>query len=310
MRWAAANGVRGSKATVDGIVGWLAALYMEGKKPSTLRTYLAAVAHKLNVPNGAKPARHPRVRLMLAGIVRHAVERGISARQAGPLRAEHVRQIIDAAPAPRRNQPGGRLETSEQAQRHTDVDVAMVVDAHNGALRCSEMLALKWDDVEFSEDAGLATIWIRRPKTDHKGQGATAPISVYAAQALARIKTEHAAPGDLIFDFSSRTARQRFKAAARTAGLDPADITTHSPRIGMDQDLAEWGIEMPGLMHASRWDTAEIAAQYTKGLQAQHTPAAQYLKEQFPTKTGKPRAGPETRETPKPPDPAAGRRAA
>ncbi len=310
VRWADANGVRGSKATAEGIVGWLAALYMEGKKPSTLRTYLAAVAYKLNGLSGANPARHPRVRLLLAGIVRHAAERGVAARQADPLRAEHIEQIIGSAPAPRHNQPGGRLETPEQAKRRADVDIAMVVVAHNGALRCSEMLALRWGDVDFFEGGGLATIWIRRSKSDQKGQGAAVAISEYAAQALARIKPEDARPGDLIFGFSPSTARRRFKAAALAAGIDPAGITTHSPRIGMAQDLAEWGVEMPGLMLAGRWDTAEIAAQYTKGLQARHTPAAQYLKEQLPAKMGWPRAGSESGETRRPPNTATGRRAA
>lgn len=261
---------------------------MEGKKPATLRTYLAAVAYRLRGRRGPNPARHPRVRLVLAGLVRRAAEQGVTARQADPLRAEHIGRIVEAAPSPRRSRPGGRLEAPGQARKRADVDIAVAVVAHDGALRCSELLALRWGDVECPEDGGPATIWIRRSKTDPHAKGAAVPISEHAAQALDRIKPADAAPGDLIFGFSPSTARRRIKAAARAAGIDPTHITTHSPRVGMAQDLAEWGIEMPGLMLAGRWHTPEIAAQYAKGLQAQHTPAARYLNDQPTPSSGKP----------------------
>jgi len=49
----------------------------------------------------------------------------------------------------------------------------------------------------------------------------------------------------------------------------------------MAQDLAAAGTEMPGLMLAGRWKTPE---RYTKRIQAQHTPAAKYLKTQYQVK--------------------------
>lgn len=287
-RWAAANGIRAFKATFKHIRLWLATLYMEGKKISTLRTYLAAVAHRLRDRRGPNPAHHPRVRLALAGLVRHAVERGITARQADPLRAEHIGRIIGAASTSRRNQPGGRLETPEQAQKRANIDIAMVVVAHDGLLRCSEMLALKWGDVEFSENGGPATIWIPRSKTDQHANGAAVPISEFAARALACIRPEDARSGDRIFGFSPSTARRRYRAAALAACMNPAHISTHSTRIGMAQDLAARGTDIGGIMLAGRWKNHAITLRYIQRLQAQHTPAAKYLNDQPFPNSGEP----------------------
>ncbi|MYL10068.1 MAG: tyrosine-type recombinase/integrase, partial [Acidimicrobiia bacterium] len=288
VRWAAANGIRRFTATSEHIRQWLAALYMKGKKISTLRTYLAAVAYKLRSRRGPNPARHSWVRMLLAGLARHAARRGITARQADPLRSEHIEGIIDAAPAPRRNQPGGRLETPEQAQKRADIDIAMIVVAHDGLLRCSETLALKWVDVEFSENGGPATIWITRSKADQHAKGAAVPISEFAARALARIRPEDAHPGDRIFGFSPSTARRRYKAAALAAGISPAHISTHSTRIGMAQDLAAKGTDIGGIMLAGRWKNHAITLRYIQRLQAQHTPAAQYLNHQLFPNSGEP----------------------
>ncbi|MYH71138.1 MAG: tyrosine-type recombinase/integrase, partial [Acidimicrobiia bacterium] len=62
------------------------------------------------------------------------------------------------------------------------------------------------------------------------------------------------------------------RAAARAAGIDPTRISTHSPRVGMAQDLVAWAIDMPGLMQAGRWKTPTTAARYTQHLAAHHTP--------------------------------------
>ena len=300
-RWADASGRPVSAPTVEDILRWLVSLHMEGKKPTTLRTYLAAVAYELRGKRGTNPARDLRVRLVLAGLARDAAERGVTTRQASPLRWEHVQQVAYAAPAPRRNQPGGRLESREQAQKRADTDIAMVAVAHDAALRCAELLALTWGDFERPEGEELATIWIGRSKTDQTGEGAAVPISEYAAQALERLRPAGSDPDTRIFAFSPSTARRRIKAAAKAAGIDPAGISTHSPRVGMAQDLAASGIDLAGLMLAGRWHTPQTAAHYARRIQAQHTPAAQHLKSQTPTKTGEPEIGEVGRSTATPP---------
>jgi len=279
-RWATDNGFPDFPATSDALEHWLADLWIQGMKPTTLGTYLTAVGQEHAghlIPN---PANHPQVRLLLGGMKRQTADEGITPRQADPLRWIHILQIIDSAYRPCRNQPGGRTETPEQAARRADVDIAMICVAHDAALRCSELLALTWAHVDLPANSEVGLVWIRRSKTDQNGHGAAAPISKFTAQALARTRPDSASPGDRIFDFSPSTVTRRMKAAAQAAGIDSANISSHSPRVGMAQDLAAAGIDLPGLMQACRLKSATTASRYIQRLAAHHTPAAQILKTQ------------------------------
>lgn len=240
-RWAQARGIPALGAGPDHVVRWLATLVLEGKKPTTLSTYLSAVARELDSHPGPNPARHHDVRLVLAGLKRRAADNGYRPRQADPLLWAHVLRIAETAHIPRRNQPGGRLETPEQAQRRALSDIAMICVAHDAALRRSELLALKWADINPPQPGGCWTAWIRRSKTDQTGQGVYAPISDFTAQALAEIKPAFTRPEDRIFDISPSTLtrrptrRHRFRKhlqslAAHRHGPRPRRIRNRPPR--------------------------------------------------------------------------------
>ena len=279
-QWASANGVSALPADPMDLVKWLAALIIQGKKPATVRTYLAAVAERHSPRPKPNPAHDPIVRELLAGLNRTCAAEGCTARQAAPSRWSHIERIIDTAHNPRHNRPGGRVETAEQAAQRSRVDIAMIALAHDAALRCGELLGLRWMDIEAPEADGLHVVRIRRSKTDQTGRGAVAPISDFTAQAIARIKPDDADPQDRIFKISASTVTRRMKAAAKAAGIDPTNISSHSTRVGLAQDLTAYGIDMAGLMQAGRWKSAETALRYTEHLSASETPAGQYLKTQ------------------------------
>ncbi|WP_419926733.1 tyrosine-type recombinase/integrase [Candidatus Poriferisocius sp.] len=276
--WASERGHSTLPADPWHLQGWLATLFRDGKRPTTLQTYLAAVSYVHREIAGHNPAHDPEVRVLLSGLSQMAVADGVTPKQAAPLRWDCICAILKSAYIPRNNQPGGRLETPQQAQQRAKIGIAMVTVAHNAALRCWELLALTWDDIKLSEDRECATVWIRRSKTDQTGKGAAAPISAIAYQALIRIKPPNAQPGDRIFNFSASTLNRRIKAAAEAAGLDPANISSHSLRVGLAQDLTAKGTPTHGLMLAGRWTSQTTPTHYTRRLAAQHTPAAQYLK--------------------------------
>ena len=217
---------------------------------------------------------------MLAGLSRSCVAEGCTPQQSTPLRWSDIERIIDTAHLPRHNRPGGGAESVEQAAQRALFDIAMIALAHDAALRCSELLALRWMDIEAPDDNELHVVRIRRSKTDQTGQGAAAPISDFAAQAVARIKPDDADPQDRIFDISPNTVTRRMRAAAKAAGIDPTNITSHSPRVGMAQDLAASEVTLLGLMQAGRWKSAATALRYTEHLSASETPAGQHLKTQ------------------------------
>ena len=262
-------------AKLEMLEGWLSDLGAQGKTPTTIRTYHAAIAwhHRQLNPN---PARHPDVSDTLAGLARLAAREGHRTRQAEPLRRHHIDQIVLTARERRNNQPGGRPETAEQAWLRGDLDIAMISIAYDAALRASELLALEWSDIESAENGPGGRVRIRRSKTDQTAQGAVVPISAQTLAAIQNIRPADAQPDHRIFPFSYATLNRRIKAAAQAAGIDPSNITTHSPRIGLAQDLAAAGDSMPALMLAGRWKSADTVARYIKHLAADHTPLAQH----------------------------------
>ena len=275
QRWVALNGTCEFPASTQDIQAWLVDLAAEGKKPTTIRTYLFAVAHHHRGNSGDNPARHFEVRQLMSGIARQADAAGYEPKQANPLRWHHIQQIIQHADK-LLAQPGMR----PQDRQRILADIAMIAVSHNAALRCSELLALTWGDVSRSDHAETGSVLIRRSKTDQTAQGAVCPISTYALQALDRIRPPNAHSHDRIFPISASTVRRRLRAAAKAAGIDPTGITTHSPRIGLAQDLAATGADMPALMIAGRWKQPATVARYIRNLAADHTPAAQYLRTQ------------------------------
>ena len=282
-RWAADHGMQAFPAEPEHLQMWLVTLADQHMKPSTRRTYLAGVAHYHREHDGPNPADDPRVRRLLRGLTRKSSADGYTPKQAAPLRWSHIQRIADTAHQPRNNQPGGRTENADQAQQRAKVDIAMVAVTHDAALRCNELLALKWADIELSQTNECGSVKIRRSKTDQDGQGAVVPISEFASQALARLRPDNTSTSQHIFNFSPTTLNRRIKTATRTAGINAAHISSHSLRVGMAQDLAAHGISMPGLMQAGRWKNPTTAGHYAQHLAAQHTEAAKYLKTQQST---------------------------
>ena len=63
-----------------------------------------------------------------------------------------------------------------------------------------------------------------------------------------------------VFGLSSSQIGRRVSAAAKAAGLGEG-FTGHSGgRVGMAQDLAAAGVELPALMQAGRWQTSRMPA--------------------------------------------------
>ena len=287
-RWATARGFSTFPAAPDHLQGWLATLCLEGKKPTTLRIYLAAVDHEHRDCVGHNPAQHPEVRRLMSGIDRQAAADGYQPNQAKPLRRHHIQQVI-------RHTETRLAQVNMQPQQRQRLlaDIAMITLAHDALLRCGELLALRWGDVSHSDEAETGRVLIRRSKTDQTGQGAVCPVSAGTLRALERMRSPNAQPHHRIFPISASTLRRRIKAVAQAAGINPAGITTHSPRIGMAQDLAAAGADMATLMIAGRWKQPATVARYIRNLSADHTPVAQYLKTQDST--------PQKPSTPEPP---------
>lgn len=256
--WAEAEGLPYLPASPETVAAFLVHR-APGRSPSTLRIERTAIAHRHREADLADPCASEGVRRTLAGLVRIAATNGYTIKQARPLRAEDLAAIRATAKGAR-----GRE------------NVALVSVMRDALLRRSEAVAIRWADIIF-EDDGSARVTIRRSKTDQDGAGVTVYLGRAAVRDLQAMMPEGTdpSPGDRVFPFTARTASRRIKAACRAAGLG-AGFSGHSPRVGMAQDLAAHGVELPALMTAGRWSSSAMPARYCRGEAAGRGAVARY----------------------------------
>ena len=76
----------------------------------------------------------------------------------------------------------------------------------------------------------------------------------------------------LVFWMTTCNIGKRVTAAAKDAGLGEG----FSGRVGMAQDLAATGVELPALMTAGRWKSSRMPARYTERQAAGRGAVARY----------------------------------
>ena len=255
--WASAQGYPSLPALDATLAAYLTLLAGQGFALASVRQARGAVvkAHQLaGFPTPAGPV----TATALLGIGRSI---GAAQGQAAPLTAEGLAAIRATAHLPRRGR-GGCPETAAFARRRGLVDVAIASVIRDGLLRVSETVALAWADVAPAPDgAGVGTV--RRSKTDSESQGQAVYLGQAAMTALAAVRPADVDGAAPIFGLSVRQLQRRIQAMARAAGLGEG-FSGHSGRVGMAQDLAASGAELPALMVAGRWQSPRMPARYTK----------------------------------------------
>ena len=275
VAWAEARGTPALPASPELAAAFLAELAEEGRSVATLRLRKSALAKVHRSAGHPDPTDNEAVRQVLAGLAR---ANGRPQRQAKPLTAEALAAVKATAKAPRQHQ--GRVrrgESARDAKRRGGVDVALLSVLRDGLLRRSEAAELRWGDVELQED-GAALLHVRRSKTDPEAEGAVLYIGQAAAQELRAIMPEDAAvvgQAAPVFGLSAGQIGRRVNAAAKAAGLGDG-FTGHSGRVGMAQDLAASGVELPELMTAGRWKSSRMPARYTERQAAGRGAVARY----------------------------------
>ena len=84
-------------------------------------------------------------------------------------------------------------------------------------------------------------------------------------------------PAAPVFGLSASQIGRRVKAAAKAASLVGWEsFSGHSGRVGMAQDLAASGVELPELMTAGRWKSSRMPARYTERQSAGRGAVARY----------------------------------
>ena len=252
------------------LADWITQRAAEGQKPGTIRMGLAAVGAAHRQANLTNPAENEGVRATMRGITRSA---GRAQKQATGLTAASLAAIRATACLPGIGR-GGFLETTETAAVRSLVDIALISLMRDGMLRRSEAESLVWGDLAVESD-GTGRLIVIRSKTDPEGEGAVLFVSAPTMEALRAIRQSVPVDGDSIFGLSDDQIARRVKAAAEAAGLGEG-FTGHSARVGMAQDLARAGTELPALMTAGRWQSPTMPARYTRAEQPGRGAIARY----------------------------------
>jgi integrase len=253
--WAAEVGVPALPCPPAGVAAYVDELAARPMKPASIRQAVWAVGALHRAAGLDDPTRAEAVRLALKRMARAL---GTRQRQAAPVGEDDVRLLLRVVGP----EPAIRLQR----------DVALLLVMRD--LLAREAVALDVEDLTPAAD-GSATALIRRSKTDQEGGGTTLWLSPRAMAHVTRWTALASITSGALFRRLSKAGRPGgrlapsavppiIKGLAALAGLDPAAFSGHSARVGMTQDLAASGAELPAIMQAGRWKSPAMPARYAE----------------------------------------------
>jgi integrase len=241
---------------------------------STLDQRLAAIQHVHDEAGRESPTRSRAIRTLMKGLRR---EKDTRPRKAKPLLTEDIERVVTALPG-----QGGRPAGTEAGATWLRGlrDRALLLVGYAGALRRSELAALRVEDVERRASGLLITV--PASKTDQDGQGQLVAIRegsgpLCPASALWRWTGAAGIENGPLFRgvrrngelrpgaVSGRTVRDVIRRAAERAGLaEPERYSGHSLRAGHITQAALNGVPDQLIMQQSRHESAEAFQGYVR----------------------------------------------
>jgi integrase len=233
-----------------------------GKKPATIKRYVATIARVHIAAGLLNPCSSEAVRL---GLKKMGRETSARQHQAHPLGWKEIQEFIESA--------GVGLRA--------DRERAMMCVAYETLARRGELVALEVRDIDFHPD-GTGIALIRRGKTDAEGQGRSAYLSRETVRWL-KIWLEHAgiAEGTLFRRLIGQnqisgplnpgSIAPIFKRVAQWIGLPERYlklVSGHSTRVGATQDLAALDIDLAAITQAGGWKSTRMPLQYAEKINA------------------------------------------
>lgn len=237
----------------------------ERAKLATIRTYLAAIAHKHREVGLESPVAHEVVRGVVRGI----------ARTIGASQTRKSAVTLDALRAMLLEIRGEDLKAKR--------DRAIVLLGFAAALRRSELAALCVDDVRFEKRGLIVTI--RHSKTDQKGAGAEIAVPYVANRSLCAVRAVKSwlvacalADGPLFRSFTLRRQMlttsidgrdvgnlvKKLSSKARLVG----DSSGHSLRAGFATSAAAAKVSLDAIARTTRHKSLSVLMGYVRPAQA------------------------------------------
>jgi site-specific recombinase XerD len=272
FRWCADQARSALPATGEVVAEYVDALALKGDKPATIRQAVWSISVTHRMARLPDPAKAEEVRMALKRMARTI---GTRQGQAAALVEDDMRLALRAAG------PSPSLATLR--------DLALALVMRDLLARRSEAVALMAEDVTRGRD-GSATVLIRRGKTDQEGAGEVRWLSPRTVEHLTRWLAAAEITTGPIFHAVNKAGRiglpltapevpRILRRIAKLAGIDAKGVSGHSCRVGMAQDLAASGAELPELMQAGRWKSPTMPARYTERQAAGRGAVARFYSE-------------------------------
>ena len=170
------------------------------------------------------------------------------------------------------------LEREETAERRGLVDGAIVGLLFHGALRRSEVAALRWTDVDLSD--GEDVVVTRRPATTNAA-GERPDVRRLVGGCAAAVRRLQAAttpePADPVIGLSGDQINKRFAAACAAAGLE-GRRTSHGGRVGLAVELTGRGASTHAIQLAGGWKTPSMVVRYAATVATRDGGVSRYLR--------------------------------
>jgi site-specific recombinase XerD len=231
-----------------------------GKKPATIRRYLATVTRAHQAIEVIDPCESEPVRLALQEMKLTTTARQKQARAFGRQEiAEFLKSAGEGLPADRAR--------------------AILCVAYDTMARRSELVALDVADISIALD-GSGSALIRCSKTDQQGEGASSYLSKETIHFL-KIWLEGAGivEGALFRRLWGTTQvgerlgasaiASLYKSVARWVGWSARhvnEVSGHSIRVGATQDLLSLNIDLASVMQAGRWKSTAMPMRYGENI--------------------------------------------
>ncbi|HEY2683756.1 MAG TPA: tyrosine-type recombinase/integrase [Steroidobacteraceae bacterium] len=233
-----------------------------GKKPATIKRYVATIARVHIAASLLNPCSSEAVRL---GLKKMGRETSARQDQAHPLGWKDIKEFIDSA--------GVGLRA--------DRDRAMLCVAYETLARRGELVALDVKDIDFHPD-GTGIALIRRGKTDEEGQGRSAYLSRETVRWLKRWMENAKISEGVVFrrlvgsdkvgsELNPGSIAPIFKRVAKWIGMPERFVklvSGHSTRVGATQDLAALDIDLAAITQAGGWKSTRMPLQYAEKINA------------------------------------------
>jgi integrase len=233
-----------------------------GKKPATVKRYVATIARVHIAAGLLNPCSSEAVRL---GLKKMGRETSARQHQAHPLGWKDIKEFIEGA--------GESLRA--------DRERALLCVAYETLARRGELVAIEVRDIDFHPN-GTGHALIRRGKTDAEGQGRLAYLSRETVRWL-KVWIEHSGitEGPLFRRLIGQaqiggplnpgSIAPIFKRVAQWIGMPGRfvdQISGHSTRVGAAQDLAALDIDLAAITQAGGWKSTRMPLQYAEKINA------------------------------------------